>query len=139
MIKNIVTIYTDGACSPNPGVGGYAAILSYNGIEKIVVGGMYNTTSNQMELFAVIRALETLTRRCKIKVFSDSTYVINLGRKEKMANKNRHLCARLFELQKKFDISYEHVKGHGNCVGNNRADRLAVSARLEMSRLKDAS
>ena len=67
MNKNIVTIYTDGACSPNPGVGGYAAILSYNEVEKIVVGGMYDTTSNQMELFAVIRALETLTRRCTVK------------------------------------------------------------------------
>ncbi len=72
-----VTIYTDGACSGNPGKGGWGAVLIYNGITKTISGASENTTNNQMELMAPIKALELLKRPCKVKLYSDSAYLVN--------------------------------------------------------------
>ena len=72
-----VTLYTDGACSGNPGPGGYGAILIYNGKEKEISGGEKNTTNNKMEMMAVIKALEVLKEKCDVEVYSDSAYVVN--------------------------------------------------------------
>ena len=75
-MKEIV-LYTDGACSGNPGIGGWAAILNYNGIEKILSGGENQTTNNRMELMAVIKGLEAIKENCKVDIYSDSAYVVN--------------------------------------------------------------
>ena len=72
-----VTLYTDGACSGNPGPGGYGAVLIYNGVEKEISGGQKDTTNNQMEMMAVIKGLEMLKEPCEVKVYSDSAYVVN--------------------------------------------------------------
>ena len=72
-----IEIYTDGACSGNPGPGGFCAILNYNGIEKIISGGEVRTTNNRMELMAVIVALKALKEKCNVKLYSDSAYVCN--------------------------------------------------------------
>ena len=76
-LKKNVTIYTDGACSGNPGPGGYGAILMYNGIEKEISGGEKNTTNNKMEILAVLKALELLKEPCNVTIYSDSAYVVN--------------------------------------------------------------
>ena len=77
-----VTIYTDGACSGNPGTGGYCAILMYNGAEKIVSGSELNTTNNRMELLAVIKGLSALKEKCEVDLYSDSQYVVDAFNKD---------------------------------------------------------
>lgn len=135
-----VTLYTDGACSGNPGDGGYAAILIYKGLEKEICGGEENTTNNRMELTAVIKGLEALKEPCEVEVYSDSQYVIgamnegwleswrNNGWKTaaKKAVKNPDLWQRLYELVARHKITFIKVKGHSDNVYNNRCDELAV-------------
>lgn len=138
-----VDIYTDGACSGNPGPGGWGAILRYNGMEKEISGGEKNTTNNRMELMAVISALECLKEPCVVQLYSDSKYVIdalNLGwavswrkkgwiKSDKKPALNVDLWERLLTLTEKHEMHYHWVKGHANNQYNNRCDALAVTAR----------
>lgn len=135
-----VDIYTDGACSGNPGPGGYGAILVYNGREKELSGGERDTTNNRMELLAVITALEALKEPCHVTVTTDSKYVsdgISKGWAEswrahgwkKSDGKpalNRELWERLLELISKHEVEFVWVKGHAGHPYNERCDTLAV-------------
>ena len=136
-----VTLYTDGACSGNPGPGGWGAILSYNGVEKELSGGEASTTNNRMELMAVISGLEALKEPCRVELYSDSKYVIdglskgwavswrkNGWRKaDKKPALNPDLWERLLNLVEKNELSYHWVKGHADNPYNNRCDQLAVT------------
>ena len=142
-----VTLYTDGACSGNPGPGGWGAILSYNGVEKELSGGEANTTNNRMELLAVISGLEALKEPCCVELYSDSKYVIdglskgwavswrknNWRKADKKPALNPDLWERLLDLTEKHRLSYYWVKGHADNPYNNRCDQLAVAA----SKLQD--
>ncbi len=133
-----VAIWTDGACSGNPGPGGWGAILTYNGAEKDFSGGEPLTTNNRMELLAAISALEALTRPCAIDLHTDSQYV-RQGVTAWMHNwkrngwrtadrkpvKNEDLWKRLDEAAQRHDISWHWVKGHAGDPMNERADALA--------------
>ncbi len=144
-VKN-VTLYTDGACSGNPGMGGYGSILIYNGVEKVISGGEENTTNNRMELMAVISGLEAIKMGCKVEVYSDSAYVVNAflqGWLEKWVNngwrtskgdvQNQDLWQRLLELLQKHNVEWHKVKGHADNEYNNRCDALA---RGEIEKIK---
>ena len=134
-----VTIYTDGACSGNPGPGGWGAILMYNDIKKEISGGEKNTTNNQMELTAAIEALNQLKVPCEVTLYSDSAYLINCflnnwleGWKKKNwvnskreAVKNRDLWEELDRLSQVHKITWVKVKGHSDNQYNNRCDELA--------------
>ncbi len=133
-----VDIYTDGACRGNPGPGGWGAILMASGREKELYGGERETTNNRMELTAVIRALEALTRTADARVFSDSQYV-RLGITQWLAQwkargwrtaarkpvKNQDLWEQLEAATQAHRIEWHWVKGHSGNVGNERADALA--------------
>ena len=143
MEKKTVTIYTDGACSGNPGPGGWGAILQYKGVEKELSGGERQTTNNRMELTAVIRALSALKESCIVELYSDSKYVIDalekgwaLGwrkknwiKSDKKPALNPDLWAELLELTEKHEMHYHWVKGHADNEYNERCDRLAVAER----------
>lgn len=134
-----VEIFTDGACSGNPGPGGWGAILRYNGVEKELSGGEEETTNNRMELTAVIEALSALKEPCNISLYTDSRYVMdgiekwieNWKRNNwKTANKkapvkNIELWQKLDELQAKHEIRWIWVKGHAGHPENERCDALA--------------
>lgn len=136
-----VTIYTDGACSGNPGPGGWGAILEWNGVEKELSGGENPTTNNRMELLAVISALEKLNQSCVVELYSDSKYVIdsltkgwldswikNGWRKaDKKPVLNVDLWERLLPLLGKHEVHYHWVKGHAENEKNNRCDQMAVA------------
>ncbi|HEY8190902.1 MAG TPA: ribonuclease HI [Alphaproteobacteria bacterium] len=137
MKKSIVEIYTDGACSGNPGPGGWGAVLRYNGHEKELSGGEAETTNNRMEMMAPIRALETLKRRCTVEVYTDSTYVQKgvtewlQGWKAKgwpARIKNQDLWQELDKLLEKHDVTFHWVRGHVGHPENERADKLATGA-----------
>ncbi len=129
-----VSVYTDGACSGNPGPGGYCAILRSNGQEKIVSGGERNTTNNRMELLAVIEALRSLTKRCIVEVHSDSAYVINAINNDWLSGwkarnyqnvKNPDLWEALSSLIAAHEVRFVKVKGHSDDELNNRCDEIA--------------
>ncbi len=136
-----VTIYTDGACSGNPGVGGWGAILQCNGHEKEISGGDKLTTNNKMELLAVISALELLKEPCQVNLYSDSKYVIDAITKgwavdwkargwkkaDKSPAKNVELWQRLLILLENHNVTFHWVKGHADNPYNNRCDELAVN------------
>lgn len=136
-----VTIYTDGACSGNPGPGGYGAILMYNGNEKEISGGSKSTTNNQMELMAAIVALECLKEPCEVALYSDSAYLVNAfnqhwieGWKKngwvnssKQEVKNKELWERLDRLTSLHKVEFIKVKGHSDNEYNNRCDKMAVA------------
>ena len=136
-----VKIYTDGACSGNPGPGGYAAILTCRGKEKIIVGGAKETTNNRMELTAVIEGLRALKRKCDVTVCSDSKYVIDslkLGWAKSWREKgwrkadrspalNPDLWETLLKLDEKYSPKYLWVHGHTGHEYNERCDALAVA------------
>ena len=138
-----VILYTDGACSGNPGPGGYAAILIYNGVEKEISGGEKNTTNNKMEMMAVIKGLEILKEACEVSVYSDSAYVVNSIEKgwvyswkknnwkkaDKKEVKNIELWEKLLSLMNIHKVTFLKVKGHSDDELNNRCDRLAVLER----------
>ena len=129
-----VTLYTDGACSGNPGPGGWGAILEYTGVED-------STTNNRMELTAVIRGLQALKEPCTVELYSDSKYVIDALEKgwawgwkkrgwvksDKKPALNSDLWESLLTLTQKHDVHYHWVKGHAENPKNNRCDELAVS------------
>lgn len=137
-----VTIYTDGACSGNPGPGGWGSILMYNSIQKEISGAEKETTNNIMEITAVLEALKLLKEKCDVKIYSDSAYVVNAfnqgwiynWRKNnwKTANKepvkNKKLWEELYELTQKHNVEFIKVKGHSDNEFNNRCDFLATSA-----------
>ena len=141
-----VELYTDGACSGNPGPGGWAYILRHvpTGQEREASGGERLTTNNRMELLAVIRGLEALTRPCRVELFTDSTYVgqgisswlagwkrngwkRGRGRDAKPV-KNVELWQQLDQLIQKHDVTFTHVRGHSGHVENERCDQMAVAA-----------
>ena len=136
-----VTIYTDGACSGNPGPGGWGAILEWNGVEKELSGGENPTTNNRMELLAVISALEKLNQSCIVELYSDSKYVIDALTKgwltswikngwrkaDKKEVLNVDLWQRLLPLLEKHEMHYHWVKGHAENEKNNRCDQMAVA------------
>ena len=141
-----VTIYTDGACSGNPGPGGWAAVLLYGDNRKEISGGSKNTTNNIMEITAVIEALKCLKFECEAKVHSDSAYVVNCFnngwiQKWKKNNwqtaskepvKNKELCKELYNLVQKHKVEFIKVKGHSNVELNNRCDELARAEILKL-------
>jgi ribonuclease HI len=136
-----VTIYTDGACSGNPGPGGWGAVLVYGEHEKELSGGEKDTTNNRMELMAAIASLNALKARCRIDLYTDSTYVMKgitewmpawkaRGWKtaDKKPVKNDDLWKQLEEAASHHDITWHWVKGHNGHAMNERADQLARSA-----------
>ena len=137
-----VAIYTDGACSGNPGPGGWGAILVYNGAEKVLSGGEAETTNNRMELTGAIRALEALREPCQVTLYTDSQYLsnaVNLGwlrswkklgwRRKDGPLKNPDLWQRLDALLETHRTQFVWVKGHAENEYNNRCDALAVAER----------
>ncbi len=136
-----VTLYTDGACSGNPGPGGWGCILEYNGQEKELSGGEKNTTNNRMELTAVIMGLSALKEPCIVELYSDSKYVIDALEKgwawgwkkrgwvksDKKPALNSDLWEQLLTLTTQHQLHYHWVKGHADNPKNNRCDQLAVS------------
>ena len=137
-----VTIYTDGACSGNPGPGGWGAILEYQGVERELSGGEEKTTNNRMELTAVLQALQCLKQPCIVELYSDSKYVIDALQKgwaigwrsrgwrkaDKKPALNPDLWADLLAECEKHEMHYHWVKGHADNPKNNRCDELAVAA-----------
>lgn len=137
-----VTIYTDGACSGNPGPGGWGTILMYKDTKKEISGGKDNTTNNIMELTAVIEGLKLLKFPCKVKLYSDSAYVVNAfvqkwifvwlkngwKNSSKEPVKNKELWQELYNLTKIHDVEFIKVKGHSDNEYNNRCDELARNA-----------
>ncbi len=137
-----VTIYTDGACSGNPGPGGWGAILMFGEHERVITGYEAATTNNRMELMAVIAALEVMKEAVHARVHTDSAYIANafkedwitgwIGRGWRTSNKkpvkNRDLWERLIDLTKKHTVEFIKVKGHADDELNNRVDGLAVMA-----------
>ena len=137
-LKNI-EIYTDGACSYNPGPGGWGCVLIYNENKKQLSGFEENTTNNRMEMFAIIKALSELNQSCNINLYSDSAYVVNafnenwienwISKNWKTSNnkevKNVDLWKDLLKLVKMHNISWHKVKGHSDNKYNNICDKLA--------------
>lgn len=137
-----VTIYTDGACSGNPGVGGWGAVLMYFGHEKRISAATDNTTNNRMELTAVIEGLKNLKEPCEVDVYSDSAYTVNAFEKGwiydwarsnwvKGDNKpllNSDLWQELYSLSKTHKLNFIKVKGHADNEYNNICDKLATDA-----------
>jgi ribonuclease HI len=139
--KDTVVIYTDGACSGNPGPGGWGSVLMYNGHRRELSGGDAETTNNRMEMMAVIQALETLKRPCRVEIFTDSVYVmkgitewIEQWKKRqwktaaKKPVKNVELWQRLEQAINRHDVAWTWVKGHSGVPENERADELARQA-----------
>ena len=127
-----VNIYTDGACSGNPGPGGWGAILEYGGTEKELSGGEAQTTNNRMELTAVIKALQALKEPCRVELYSDSKYFIDAVEKgwiksDKKPALNVDLWEEILLLLNTHDVHLHWVKGHAEHEKNNRCDQLAVA------------
>lgn len=125
----MINIYTDGACSVNPGVGGWGAVIIHDsGKEEKIFGSDPETTNNRMEITAVIKSLEKVNEKNNIKIYSDSTYVINTITKNWKRNVNNDLWGVLDKLIEGRDIQWEWVKGHSGDKYNDIADKLAVDA-----------
>jgi len=137
-MTDLVEIYTDGACKGNPGVGGWGALLGWNGRTRELCGGEAHTTNNRMEMTAVIRALEALTRKSRVRLHTDSKYVqqginewIHSWKKrgwrtaDRKPVKNEDLWRRLDQLAGEHEIEWLWVRGHDGNPGNERADELA--------------
>ena len=142
-----VDLYTDGACSGNPGAGGYGAILIYRGIEKEISGGEPSTTNNRMEVFPVIAGLRCLKESCDVTIYSDSAYTVNAFNEgwiqgwktngwKKADGKpvlNADLWLELLSLMEPHEIRFVKVKGHADNEYNNRCDALARAAIKKLS------
>jgi ribonuclease HI len=151
-VPTAVTIYTDGACSGNPGPGGYGILLESGKHRKELSAGYQRTTNNRMELLAVIVALELLKRPCAVTLFSDSRYVVDAiqqnwlrgwqargwQKADKEPVKNIDLWQRLLPLLNQHQVQLRWVKGHASNPGNNRCDELAVAAARADQLLPDA-
>ncbi len=136
--SDVVQIFTDGACKGNPGIGGWGALIKYGGKTRSLSGGVKHTTNNRMELLAVIRALEALTRPCRIQLHTDSKYVQkgisewipswknqNWRTSDKKQVKNNDLWKHLDQLAQQHQIEWFWVRGHSGHDGNEQADKLA--------------
>lgn len=137
-----VTLYTDGACSGNPGIGGWGAVLMFNGHEKRISGAELSTTNNRMELTAVIEGLNCLKEPCRVDVYSDSAYTVNAFNKgwvfywrknnwikaDKKPVLNIDLWQKLIALTEIHSVSFFKVKGHADNEYNNICDKLATNA-----------
>ena len=150
MLKTPVTIYTDGACSPNPGIGGWGAVLisKEHNLRTELSGSEVDSTNNRMEMTAAIKALEALKKSCVAKLYTDSSYLKNAFEKNwlrnwqsngwkskgKKAVANKDLWLRLLEVSKKHEVSWHWVKGHSGDAENNRCDELAVKARKDLAK-----
>lgn len=146
--KPEVIVYTDGACSGNPGVGGWAAILKYGDVTKEIAGAEPHTTNQRMELLAAIKGLSALKRPCKVLLHSDSAYLVNAFNQrwfdrwratgwmntKKQPVENRDLWEQLLELTKRHDVTWIKVKGHADDELNKRCDELAKE---QVRRLKE--
>jgi len=142
-----VIIYTDGACSKNPGPGGWAAVLTYKNATKEISGGKKETTNNEMELTAVLEALKALKRPCEVELYSDSAYIVNcfnnnwIGKwvengwvtSKKEPVKNQEIWEELLKLMEVHKVTFFKVKGHANVELNERCDALA---RVEVAKIK---
>jgi ribonuclease HI len=150
MSKGKVIIHTDGACSGNPGPGGWGAILDYNGTRKEIYGGEPQTTNNRMELKAAIEALNVLKRACDVEMHVDSQYVKDGITKwihgwkrngwktaDKKPVKNVELWQALDEAIQRHEITWHWVKGHAGHDENERADELARQGIAEMKKISD--
>ena len=144
MKSGSIDLYTDGACSGNPGPGGWGAILIYKGHEKEISGGEHDTTNNRMELMAAIHALEALTQPSRVRLHTDSIYVrdgitmwIDRWKRNgwrtaaKKPVKNSDLWRRLEEATKCHELEWHWIKGHTGHPGNERADQLARNGMLQ--------
>lgn len=134
-----VTIYTDGACVGNPGPGGYAAVLLYQGKRKEISGGFNNTTNNRMELMAAIKGLEALKEKCQVTLYSDSQYLVDAIKKgwvirwrakgwkrsKKEKAQNVDLWRRLLQLCDQHEVEFKWTRGHVGTTENERCDYLA--------------
>ena len=142
-INRTLEIFTDGACSGNPGPGGYGAILKYGEVEKEIWGCERETTNNRMEMTAVIEALRLLSRPCKIRIVTDSNYVVkgmtqwihgwvkrNWTNAQKKPVLNRDLWEQLLEMSRPHDIEWRWIKGHDGHRENERCDKMARKAIL---------
>lgn len=141
-----IIIYTDGACSGNPGPGGWGTILMYKDKRKEISGGKKETTNNVMELTAVIEGLKQLKYKCSVEIYSDSAYVVNAFNQKwiygwikngwktssKEPVKNQELWKELYQLTKQHEVTFIKVKGHADNEYNNRCDELARNAILEL-------
>lgn len=137
-----VEIFSDGACSGNPGPGGYGVILRFNGVEKEISGGYKNTTNNRMELMGAIVGLETLKEPCEVTLITDSQYLVNAiekgwarkwracgwMRNSKEKALNFDLWERLLKVLEKHRVRFQWIRGHAGHSENERCDRLAVKA-----------
>lgn len=146
--KKLIYIFTDGACSGNPGPGGFGAILRCDGREKELSGGEKETTNNRMELMGVITALESLKYPCKVILQTDSKYIVDSVEKgwakswrrngwiksDKKPALNRDLWERLLLLLETHDVTFTWIKGHAGHEENERCDRLAVAQRDEYAK-----
>lgn len=146
-----VLLYTDGACSGNPGRGGYGVILVYKNVEKCLSAGYALTTNNRMELLAAIVGLEALKERCRVTLFSDSRYLVDAVEKKwlygwnkngwKKADKkpvlNVDLWQRLYPLLKAHEVRFSWVKGHNGDAYNERCDKMATTAAAGSDLLPD--
>lgn len=142
-VRKTVTVYTDGACSGNPGPGGWAAILRYRDTERELSGGERATTNNRMELTGVIQALSALKEPCRVELYSDSRYVVDALEKgwalswrkrgwvksDKKPALNADLWETLLTLCEKHELRCHWVRGHAENEYNNRCDALAVAQR----------
>jgi len=141
MSKEVI-IYTDGACSGNPGPGGWGTILMYKDSKKEISGYKEDTTNNVMEITAVIEGLKLLKEPCKVQIYSDSAYVVNAFNQHWIENwikknwqnskkepvKNKELWLELYALVKQHEVEFIKVKGHSDNEFNNRCDELARNA-----------
>ncbi|MDD3148902.1 MAG: ribonuclease HI [Candidatus Riflebacteria bacterium] len=138
-----ISVFSDGACSGNPGPGGWGAILRYKESEKELSGGERETTNNRMELMGVISALESLKEPCQVRVFTDSKYIANAFTEKWLENwqkngwktagkkpvKNKELWERLLKQASIHKLEWQWIKGHSGHPENERCDQLAVAAR----------
>ncbi len=141
-MQKTVILYTDGACSGNPGPGGWGALLIWNGKERELSGGASHTTNNRMEMRAVIEGLKALKEPCRVKIHSDSSLIINTFKQNWINNwlkrnwkksdrkpvENRDLWEEMLAAMKPHKVEWIKVKGHSTNELNNRVDRLAVNA-----------
>lgn len=142
-----VTIYTDGACSCNPGLGGWAAVLIYRSVRREISGGCTDTTNNRMEITAALMALRTLKEPCKVELYTDSAYLCNTFRENWIGNwvlngwkksdrkpvENSDLWKQMLEFTSVHKVTWHKVKGHAENEFNNRCDELA---REEIKKLR---
>lgn len=147
-----VTVYTDGACSVNPGIGGWAAVLIYKNVKKEISGSELETTNNRMEITAAIKALEALREPCEVELYTDSSYLCNTysngwifnwlrndwKKSDKKPVENKDLWERMLKLTRTHKVTWHHVKGHADNELNNRCDQLARSEIKKLIKQLDA-